>query len=490
MIDVIQFIWLIFCSFIGVFLLIIIGYTILSIFPKNNYFNPLQRLALSYGLGTGFLSLTMFIFILLGVHARLSFIPIIVITIIFFIKLKIFKNLKTDLKTIVLSIKNSKFNLIEYSCIIILATEIVIIFCYWFIYPIYRWDAIAIWDAKAKYLFFDGNLDFLSWHIPNEDYPLLVPLNLTFFYSIFFQYHYFSKILFTFFFIFLILFIFSSLRFFKLNRTYSLLIVILIGSFPSVFEHATIAYADLTLTFFYTISIILLFYYFKTKETTFLFYSAFFMGFMAWTKNEGIGLLAVNLGIFIIYNTFILLKKNIRFKKYIINLLIILIIPFSIYLPWFLTGIIYELPSDTYTSHLIDLFSIEKSIQDLDIIFKFITTTLNISLIFWILFLLMLIINYDSILKEEVFFLILLIIFHFLLYIGIYIITPFNLEWHLQTSFEREILHLIPICGFLNGMVLSNKKIIQIDFKRSQNYKIIGILIIVSISIFIVISIF
>lgn len=484
MIDLIQ-LWLISGTVIGQILLMLIGYTILNFLPKNNYFTPFQKFAFSYGLGTGFLSFSMFIFILLGVHARLSFIPILIIITILFIKYRVFKKLRTDLHKIILSFKNIKFNRIEFVCIIFIIVELIFIFLYWLIYPVHSWDATCIWDAKAKFLFFEGNLDFLSWYMPHPDYPLLVPLNLTFYYSIYFQYHYFSKILFVFFFIFLILAIYSSLRFFKLNRTYSILISTLIASVSDIFLHATIAYADLALTFFYTISIILLFYYFKTKKIVFVIYSALFMGFMAWTKMEGLGLLFVNFGLVLIYNTFMLFKREIDFKKYITSIATIPIIAFMIYLPWFLTCIAYDFSSN-YIANFKQIYDIEQSFLDLKIIFNYMSNLSFLFSIFWILFLLILILNIKSITKQEIFFLFLLIIFHFFLYIGIYIISPYNLEWHLKTSFNREILHITPICGFFIGIVLLNKDVNKINFGKKSNYIIIGSSTLVSILIFII----
>jgi hypothetical protein len=176
------------------------------------------------------------------------------------------------------------------------------------------------------------------------------------------------------------------------------------------------------------------------------------MGFMAWTKNEGLALFFINSLIFILFNFFNLIEKQTKIKVVLKNISFTSI-GILIYIPWFLFLKFYNL-TNQYTSHLSNLFDLSKLIEDLEIIFNFVAHSPLTFFIFWISFSGVLIINYKALLEKETFTLFLMITFHLLLYLIIYIITPFELIWHLKTSFYREILHAMPICSFLMGIVI------------------------------------
>lgn len=333
--------------------------------------------------------------------------------------------------------------------------------------------------CKSKVFFFDGNFDYYNYdpEPPSLSYPLLVPFNLYFYYSIFFQYHYFSKIVFIPYLIFLILFLYSSLKFFKLNRTYSLVISTLIATCPEVFINATIAYADLTMTFFYSISTILLFYYIITKKRYYLLYSSIFLGLMAWSKHEGFALLVVNVFTFIIYNIVLLFKKQIAIRNSLQNILVFFNIGFIIYLPWLIFTVFNNLSYKNYD--ILTLFDIQHIFSDLLLILKFLIIPQNFYnasfLLFWAIFYFILLVNINKEFKEEIFILLLFCFFHFLLYIVFYIIYPsgIDLEWQLSVSLNRELLHLTPTCGFTLGILLSRNKKNLLDIRENSIKKII-----------------
>jgi len=407
----------------------------------------------------------MFIAILFGLHSIFSYIPLIIIILPIFIYLKIWKVLLEDMKEFFSSIKSIRFNKIEIFCIFLLIIEFIYLFLYWLIYPIYLWDAMVIWDARAKFIYYDGNFDYLNSferiYEFHHSYPLLVPLNLVFFYSIMFQYHYFAKILFASYFIFLITFIFHTLRSFNLSRTYSMLISTMVALLGNLFFHATIAYADLTITFFYTISTILLFCYIYYEKQHFLLYSSIFMGFTAWSKIEGIALFGINVIILIIYQVYKYFRKEIAVSTSLKRLSIYLLITITIYLPWQIFLIVNNIPSE-FITELAILFDFETSFSDLSVILDYILTVqffdfLSWGSIYWLVFYIILILNFRTLLNEKIIFLFLFLVGHFILYIIIYIITPLELEWHLAQSIDRELLHLAPLSGFLIGAIISEK---------------------------------
>ncbi|TXT57290.1 MAG: conserved membrane protein of unknown function [Promethearchaeota archaeon] len=396
----------------------------------------------------------MFIFILLGIPSRLSFLFFIIPTLLVFILLRIYREFIKELRKITQSLFSLDLNYIEIICFIFLTIEIIFLFSFWFIEPVHYWDTLCFWDGKAKYIFFEGDFSFIDWEIPNLDYPLLVSLNLTYIYSILGQYHYFSKICFIFFFLFLILFLYSSLKSLGLSRTYTFLFITLISLVPKIFDLSRTAYGDMPLTFFYTISTILLYCFFKTKKSVYVLLSYILMGFMAWTKNEGLALLVINTFVFLLYNIILGAKKEIPLKSSLKNLG--LFFPgYLIYLPWFVFARVHRFKDD-YTSNLSELFDLNQVFNDLTEIFFYITHSSLTLFIVWIAFISIFLLNIRGIFNKESAFLILMIIFHFLVYLAIYIISPFNLTWHLRTSLSRELSHIIPIFGFLDGILIIN----------------------------------
>ncbi|KKL25609.1 hypothetical protein LCGC14_2403600, partial [marine sediment metagenome] len=273
-----------------------------------------------------------------------------------------------------------------------------------------------------------------------------------------------------------------------------------------IFSHASIAMADLTLTFFYTISTIFLFYYFTTKKRYYLLYSSIFMGFMAWSKEEGFGLLFVNTAVFVIYNIFLHVKKIINYKKNrlnkeqiihisgnesVINVLAFFTIGFLIYLPWLITCFINNFTT-SYLTNIRQIFDLKTTFTNLIDISYYFFVIHPVGIVFWIIFFLFIIFNIRFVLKENNFFLLTLSLFHFFLYLLIYLVTPYDLSWHLRFSADRLLMHLTPICTFLIGILLSNNKnnLIVIQKEKNKGLYILGYLILIGIILFIIIDIF
>ncbi len=462
-------IWLIVATIIGQLIIFWIGYTILYFLPKSAKFPILQKFAISYGLGTGFLALSMFLSILVGINSRISYIPLLIIVSCLAIYFKIYKLFFNDFFKIFHLLKNQKFNKIDLFCIIFFVIELFFLFSYWFIYPVYWWDDVVFWDGVGKYIYYSGNLNYFEFLI--SPYPILIPLNMAFFFSLYSQYHYFAKIIFVSYFLFLTLFLYYSLRYFKLNKTYSLMCSITFALLGEVFIYSTNAYADLSLAYFYTIASIFLFYYISTEKDYYLIYSSIFMGFSAWTKQEGLYLSIVNIFLLVVYQIYLQLKKGKNLRDFFRKFFLITIFGFVIYLPWWIFSILHNIESH-YLAYVFDLFDIVRSIKDLKIIFRYllveITNPLKWAFIFWFFFILILIVNYKSFKNEKNVFLLLMIIGHFLLKIVVYIITPFDLERQLYQSLDRELLHLAPLCCFLMGKLLSENSNFLIDFKGDK----------------------
>ena len=169
MIELISLIWIFFGTLIGQAIIICVGYTFLFFFPKSKEFPSLQKFAISYGLGIGLLVFSMFLFILIGIHSRISFIPLLIISSILFLYFKIYKNLKDDLNIIFNTIRNwitrqRKINNVEIFCLILLIVTFLFLLYNCITLPFFADDPLGFWNPKALYIFFDGNFNYINYN--------------------------------------------------------------------------------------------------------------------------------------------------------------------------------------------------------------------------------------------------------------------------------------------------------------------------------------
>lgn len=158
--------------------------------------------------------------------------------------------------------------------------------------PPVAYDAIANWSLRSKILVRDGKIDFdplserylavpatssYPWHTSLSEYWLRkngggeIAVNfipLTYFICIILALYYaLSK---------------------KLNRFSSLVLVLLFSSMPLISYHSFNTYADLPLAYFVALAGILFFSWLEQKKSIILFFSAFFVGWGMFVKNDGI----------------------------------------------------------------------------------------------------------------------------------------------------------------------------------------------------------
>lgn len=452
-------------TLIGNLFIFIAGYVILSIILKPKSLNVWMRFSMSYGLGLGLTGFSMFLFNLIGIHVRLSYIPLVIVILVIFSAKKVYKELVDDLRDIYASINLRKLKIIDKISIVIFCLISMYILAYWSMYPIYEWDALAIWDARAKFLFFEGNLSFLEELDVQEGYPLLISYSLAFFYSLYSQYFYFSKVIFPSIFLSLMCFIYGSLRLSNLNRTYSLLITLLIASFNDLIYHATIAYADLPLAYFYTTALITSLLYFKELKNRLLLCSSIFNGFMMWIKQEGFFLFLINLFVFLMFLIVFLVRKRVKLKVFLLNILYFLSISIITYLPWNLIIVYYNF-GNVYLDNINQIFKILTKFERIMLIFYYFHNFPIQWKIYWIFTLLILSIHPFYLKDYKSGYLLVSYLLHFMLIIAAYIVTPYPLDWHLENSLDREILHLVPLNAYLLYCALRKEpRIVNMDIK-------------------------
>ena len=294
-----------------------------------------------------------------------------------------------------------------------------------------QWDGWAIWNLHAKFLYHDYFWQQLftnkiAWTHP--DYPLFVPSLIALFWKsigyatpivpILVSYLPFLGILF--------------LMYYSPQNIYMRVFGLIVLSFDSFFcELGAAQYADTSLAFFYLLTIVLIENInINKKNYAFFFLLGFAATSVIWIKNEGIMFFAITLALLSIK-----LKDD---KKTL----------FSFYSGTIILGLVFIVFKLVYAP-VNDLIqeqngSIQEKLLDInryDIIFNTLKSNIVsnyylISIIF--LYIIYLIINK----KLTVSFLIISITL--ICYLSIYIITPKDLKWHLDSSLYRLIHQLYP----------------------------------------------
>ncbi|NOY75592.1 MAG: glycosyltransferase family 39 protein, partial [Kiritimatiellaeota bacterium] len=167
--------------------------------------------------------------------------------------------------------------------------------------PLYSIDSFALWCLKAKALFHEG-LYGGFFHQPSLsyshlNYPLSVPFLISGIYVSLGRFDdCLGKLIFPFFYLAGMIFIYSSLRW-KLNRAAALCLTLVFISHPVLIRWSAVGIADAPLTMFYAGSVFYLVKFLAEKDLRDCLLSFLFSFFCAFTKNEGMAIAAINVGV-------------------------------------------------------------------------------------------------------------------------------------------------------------------------------------------------
>jgi hypothetical protein len=181
--------------------------------------------------------------------------------------------------------------------VVVASLSAVMRFCYLSLQePHGGFDASAIWNLRARFLYRGGqywkNFIYMAWSHP--DYPLLIPASIA-------RSWYFGGretqlipsaigLLFTFGTIGIVATSVSRLR----SERQGILAGLLLLGTPFLISHGASQYADVPLSFFLVATVALLFFHAESpSQRHFLILAGAAAGFSAWTKNEGVLFLAL-----------------------------------------------------------------------------------------------------------------------------------------------------------------------------------------------------
>ena len=335
-------------------------------------------------------------------------------------------------------------------------------------------DAFAIWNMRAKFIFRGGEwwrnaFSVLDWSHP--DYPLLLPALVVRFWKYVGDEStiipIFVALCFTFATIGLLYTALSLLR----SKSQALLAAMLLLSTPFFMQNGVNQTADVPISFFFLSTIVLLALNERISAQTgnhsLLFLAGITAGFSAWTKNEGALFL---LSILVVTFLAVTARKgwNAAIKQlapFWLGMLPILLIVF-----YFKT----QLAPDN------DILSSERSLllfakiidpaRHLKVGQALLTHLFRFNHYSWVVLLLYAcLVGINQKIKSEMsVFAITSFILMLIGYYCIYLITPFNLDWHLATSLNRLLLQLWPSVLFVFFLLVNTPEKVMIRSKGRQ----------------------
>lgn len=314
-------------------------------------------------------------------------------------------------------------------------------------------DAWMIYNRAARFIYRDTThwqatlSPELYWGF-HPDYPLMISLNVAWAWNILGSENIRAPLMQSGFFLFACI----GLLFTGLARTKSIgqasIAAILLMSVSGFVRSGSGQTADVPLIFFLLAGIILLYLATQQNDATSLYILAGFMtGLAGWAKNEGLLAGVVTLVVLFLYS--LNQKKLLPFLQFIVGFFLpsVIVLYFKIAL---------APPSDLFVGSLSDnlakvvdpqrYFLIFKAILDQILHFGDWPFSIILSLLVYGLVFGFKVTEYS---RDAIRIIMAIIGLQLLGYIGVYLITPHDLAWHLGTSFSRTIMQVFPPLLFL-----------------------------------------
>ena len=271
-----------------------LGYCLISLMDAKKTIPVTLGLALAYGLGTGLLTLWMFLLGALRAPLTTGTINYPLATSIAVCFLFILKSRnKSPGERLKYNFPSSRLDPLSLVFLLFILLQTSYVFWRGFTIPTSTWDAFATHTFNAKILFYEHSLKYLN-NMPHSNYPLHVPLlqawlalnigawddqlinvifPLYFLATLIVQYHFLKS---------------------HVRVRWALLGLVFLVSSPFLVYHATIGYRDFTLLYYNFTTITLLLLWREKKENLYLILAAFFAGVTSFVKLEGSGYLAIH----------------------------------------------------------------------------------------------------------------------------------------------------------------------------------------------------
>lgn len=456
--------FLLFAVAIGV--LILSGLITLNFMEKGegSDFGIGVRFAVSFMLGLGIVSLQMFFYSTLSIPFGFFSIalPWVALTAFSFLSLEWRDSFFTRLKGTDLS-RWRNIAWYEWILLLIMVSQIVYTFVYALLMPVSGWDALGIWFFKARGFFWERkvSVSFLLNNPAHPDYPLLIPLSIAWIYTSMGKINdHLAKILYPLQYVSLLIIFYYLLRkissrknalFFTTLLSLTPLLLIHAGGLPvslgELYSGDFVGYADITLSVYFMGFCGFLYLYLLNRNRGFLAIAVLFLGMGAWTKNEGLTFAMIGVCFIALCCSKELMSNRLFFLKTAGMLSVVV-------MPWF----IYKLYLGISSEYLgnINLSVISGNTNRLSVILKktgeFMFGKIALFNFTWYGYALLSLINWRGFLHRPLSVLQAMFVSQLFVYITVYMITPHDIVWHLNTSLDRLLLHLTPLAMLITAV--------------------------------------
>jgi hypothetical protein len=453
----------------GVLLFFLAGHIVLKLVDRRveASFGPVSYAGASFMLGLGAISLQMFFYSLVSIpfSAMLISGPWIALAVaMLFIRMFNRTAFRMD---------SQEMGWAGRVLFAVILSQVLYSFAYSLTMPLSGWDAWFIWFVKARAFFLDGSVKAAFLTDPayvqdHPDYPLLVPLALSWIYTaIGSAQEEAGKIIYPLQFAALLSVFHYGVRRFTGSRTTGLLFTALLSVTPIVLVHAAgfpvqidssytgkdlTGYADLALSAYFLGAAVFILLYASEGRGPFAFIAALMLAMGAWTKNEGLTYALLG---FIILVLSALLKRG---KGRDFKTLALALVPLALFiLPWSVYKAVLGLGNEYVQSMGPGVFfsNLSRLGQIIPYMAGFMFMKPGVMGLVWWAYAASIVLSFRMLISAKTLVLHSLILGQLGIYTFVFIITPVDLKWHLATSVDRLVLHLIPLGMLAAALQLS-----------------------------------
>ncbi len=427
-----------------------------ALFKNEKILNPSLHIPLAFGAGLGISALlTFFTFLTMNQFNAWVIIGLnlILLIILFIINLNL--HLLTPAFTKIIENKKDFFFNIGVALFFILLFPLIFFLSQR--HPFGEWDAWALWNMKTKFLIFAGTdwrviFTQLHWHT-QPDYPLLLPFIHTWSFCFTQKTLYpIPRITAVTFAALCPMLLYGGLNRFIKKEIAFLATGLLIAN-PFYMFLSTAQYADILLAFYLLAGLITVTLALRTHNKKIAMLSGFLLGLMSFTKNEGIALMLLIIGItffYLLYEKFKLKKSNFYLSGYFFSGLCITAsatIIFKVFL------------APPNKDILADFSNVELTFFNLKGLIIIKNALLHEFFhqrwcLIWMFLVSLFLIKLPDFFKKECKVISLFFIFYFLVILYIYLTTiNFDLAWRLKSTLHRILFYLLPSLIFFSFYV-------------------------------------
>lgn len=429
--------------------------------------NWVVKAAVSFMLGLGAISLEMFIYSVVSIPFNIPYIIIPWVAIFLYViavpvKRRLLRGTEKGVSLFLSSIGAP-----DWIFIAIILSQLFYVFLFAPLLPVTGWDSFQTWYFKAAVFFSDKGIRpsfFFTSPFVHPDYPLLVPLSAAWVYTCLghvndqlgrFIYAPQYAALLTLFYYFVRKT--STTRFaliFTAVLSITPIIIIHSAGLPvsigELYQGDFVGYADLPLSIYFLGAAGFFYLYTLDEKRSHIMLSSLFLGFGAWTKDEGLPFALSSAFLMALH---ILIRRKQTLKS-LASLFAILAVTTG---PWLIYKAILRFPGE-YEGH-ISLGTTLKNLNRLPHILNFMKMIFfkktSLYSYTWYLYVITSLINWRGFLKRPLVYLNIMLLSQFAIYTLIYLITFLDIDFHLRTSFDRLVLQMLPLAMLITAINLS-----------------------------------